>query len=469
MGKDKHVSFVDLLPLANSGSEIVANEVPEFSAEDYLQRIESLFEACKGEYEYIVIYGDREHYTNTEYFTGYDPRFEESLLILCSGKNPVLVVGNEGIGYVEKVPFPVEKVLYPFFSLPKQPMDKMRGLKDIFLDAGIKYGTRVGVLGWKYFEPTLFSREKSFDLPYFIMSDLIEVAGIDSIYNANALMLDNEHGLLHNLDAKEMVLAEIAGFKVANSVYNVLKNLKDGISETEASSYLSIDGEPCSMHPNINFGDNVFYGLASPTYSKKLCHGELVSAGMGLRRALVHKVGLFIENFGELEESYSQSAQSYYETYFKAVALWYESVGIGVSGGEVYKKIDDLLGGLSNFGVGLNPGHSIHTAEWTSSPFYPGSEEKLHSGMMLQCDFTASDVGKNLSVHAEDGVLIADKELQAELEKISPSSMKRMKNRQTYMREVLGINIADEVLPTSDLCGIVFPCMKNLSVGYGFK
>ena len=89
--------------------------------------------------------------------------------------------------------------------------------------------------------------------------------------------------------------------------------------------------------------------------------------------------------------------------------------------------------------------------------------------MMLQCDFTASDVGKNLSVHAEDGVLIADKELQAEIEKISPSSMKRMKNRQTYMREVLGINIADEVLPTSDLCGIVFPCMKNLSVGYGFK
>lgn len=50
-------------------------------------------------YDFIVIYGDREHFPNIHYFTGYDPRWEESLLIVGRDRKPVLLVGNEGIGY----------------------------------------------------------------------------------------------------------------------------------------------------------------------------------------------------------------------------------------------------------------------------------------------------------------------------------------------------------------------------------
>ena len=267
-------------------------------------------------------------------------------------------------------------------------------------------------------------------------------------------MIDSENGLLHNLDAKELVLAEVAGFKISRSVYRVLKNLRVGITEVEASGYLNINGEPCSIHPNVNFGSNVFYGVASPTYSRTLCCGDLVAVGMGQRRALIHRVGLYIEDFDELDPEYSSRVKRYYETYFRALSTWYESIAIGVKGGEVYEKIDTLLGGLRTFGIGLNPGHSIQTAEWVSSPFYKGSEEKLHSGMMIQCDFTASRKADNLSIHAEDGIIIADEDLRMEMEKISPSCMKRIKNRKAFMRDVLGIKIADEVLPTSDLCGV---------------
>ena len=31
---------------------------------------------------HIVVYGDREHFANLAYLTGFDPRFEESLLIV---------------------------------------------------------------------------------------------------------------------------------------------------------------------------------------------------------------------------------------------------------------------------------------------------------------------------------------------------------------------------------------------------
>jgi hypothetical protein len=44
----------------------------------------------------LVVYADREHFANMSYLTGYDPRFEESLLIMVPGRAPVLLVGNEG-------------------------------------------------------------------------------------------------------------------------------------------------------------------------------------------------------------------------------------------------------------------------------------------------------------------------------------------------------------------------------------
>ncbi|HEY7700013.1 MAG TPA: aminopeptidase P family N-terminal domain-containing protein, partial [Vicinamibacteria bacterium] len=48
--------------------------------------------------DHLVVYGDREHSANIAYLTGFEPRFEEAMLLLAPGKKPVLVVGNEGWG-----------------------------------------------------------------------------------------------------------------------------------------------------------------------------------------------------------------------------------------------------------------------------------------------------------------------------------------------------------------------------------
>ena len=48
------------------------------------------------ECDWLVVYADREHLANIAFLSGYDPRFEEALLLLGPRQRRVLVVGNEG-------------------------------------------------------------------------------------------------------------------------------------------------------------------------------------------------------------------------------------------------------------------------------------------------------------------------------------------------------------------------------------
>ena len=49
-------------------------------------------------YDHLVVWGDREHSANLAYLTGFDPRFEEALLIVGTSGDPALLVGNECYG-----------------------------------------------------------------------------------------------------------------------------------------------------------------------------------------------------------------------------------------------------------------------------------------------------------------------------------------------------------------------------------
>ena len=87
--------------------------MPKIPPAAYEARIETLLaRGGAAGLDGLVVYGDREHAANVAYLTGYDPRFEETLLILLPGKTPQLLVGNEGWGYAEIVGCPYERVLY---------------------------------------------------------------------------------------------------------------------------------------------------------------------------------------------------------------------------------------------------------------------------------------------------------------------------------------------------------------------
>ena len=445
---------------------VIYSEIPETCAEDYLRRIAALWDMPQAEkYTHIVIYGDREHFSNIQYFTGYDPRFEEALLILKRDGEPVIIVGNEGMGYAEKICYPIKKVLYQSFGLMGQPNESSALLSEILREEISGADCQVGLVGWKFYKPDLFEIEHCItDVPSYIVETLALVVNRDSIYNAVDLLMDNDYGLRHHVSAKEIVQFEVVGTKISRGVYDALKNMKPGMTEMEASALLGIDGEPECTHPNINFGDeHTALGLNSPTYHQRLEYGIPIGIGYGLRGSLIHKLGMYIRDLSDLPDDRKNYVEDVAKPYFASVASWYEMMKIGTTYGEIYDMVEKNLG-FEKFNIILNPGHLIHTDEWSNSPFTKDNKLQIRSGLVLQCDYTVCFKDPYLPCHIEDGLAIGNEALQKEIKEIAPSCYERIMKRKEFMRDVLNIDLPEEVLPLSDLPAVCFPYMADPTV-----
>lgn len=74
-----HAELADL-DLPEFGLPTVEPAIP---ADEYRFRMEELYARARElGYDVFVVYADREHFANLTYLTGYDPRFEEALLVL---------------------------------------------------------------------------------------------------------------------------------------------------------------------------------------------------------------------------------------------------------------------------------------------------------------------------------------------------------------------------------------------------
>jgi Xaa-Pro aminopeptidase len=58
-------------------------------------------------YDRLVVWADREHSANVAYLTGFDPRFEEAVLLVGRSGDPALLVGNECFASAEAAPLPL--------------------------------------------------------------------------------------------------------------------------------------------------------------------------------------------------------------------------------------------------------------------------------------------------------------------------------------------------------------------------
>jgi len=108
------------------------------------------------------------------------------------------------------------------------------------------------------------------------------------------------------------------------------------------------------------------------------------------------------------------------------------------------------------FGIFLNPGHLIHLDEWVSSPIYTDSDIPLQSGMVMQADVIPSSPVYS-STRVEDGLVLADSTLRQQIASAYPDCYARCQQRRQFMAAVLGIELAEEVLPLSNIPGIVPP------------
>ncbi len=91
-------------------------------------------------YDRLVVYADREHSANLAYLTGFDPRFEEAMLVVGGSDEPAILVGNECFGMAGAAPLPMRRSLFQDFSLPGQPRDRSRPLSEILAGRGRSRG-----------------------------------------------------------------------------------------------------------------------------------------------------------------------------------------------------------------------------------------------------------------------------------------------------------------------------------------
>jgi Xaa-Pro aminopeptidase len=127
----------------------------------------------------------------------------------------------------------------------------------------------------------------------------------------------------------------------------------------------------------------------------------------------------------------------------------------GTRGGDVFDLVHRLLPD-DVYGITLNPGHLIGYEEWMSSPIAAGSDDELRSGMVFQIDIIPSHPVYG-STRMEEGIVLADSTLQAQLAARHPGVLRRCEARRAFMRDTLGYDVPDTVLPLADTAGMVTP------------
>jgi hypothetical protein len=452
-----------IVPTHPAFMEEQAPPIPRFEREDYAFRLDLLRERMRADsLSHAVVYADREHFANMDYLIGFEPRFEQALLVVDVQGPLTLLVGNENLSYSNVSPIPMRRVLYQQFSLQGQPRESLRPLRDIFGEAEIGAAASVGVIGFKYVEASylLGDPDEVFDIPAYILHEL-KSCGPARVRNVTRYMTGMPDGIRMTLrTAKEVAWAEAMACRASRIVQRILKNLKPGIGELELSGTSGMDFSPTTAFPMLNFGtDHISIGLRSPT-DTALKVGDPCGIAYAIRGSLIARVGLAAYGEESLRPEYAGAADGFLKTFWQAIAAWYESLSIGASAGEVYQNVMDLIGG-PEFGVTLNPGHYIGGDEWVNSPFAKGATMQFESSVHLQCDIIVSSADPIMTGICEDGVVIADESLRRSVASEYPEVWARVVARQKRMREVLGIAISDDLLPLANLNGVYHPYMLD--------
>ncbi len=406
-------------------------------------------------FDALVVYADREHSANLSYLTGFDPRFEEALLVVTPEQTPSILVGNECVGMAKAAPLPMEVHLFQDFSLPGQPRDRSRDIDAILFDSGVSPGSRVGAIGWKTFD----ERDR-LDLPAFLAEDLRKALGSEGdLSNATDLLIDAGHGLRVINEVEQLAVFEHAACQTSNGVRNLLFRLEPGVTEQEAVALLGWNGAPLSCHLMLTSGERASLGLLSPG-PRRIERGDPLTVAFGIWGALNCRAGFVAKSAADLPDDISDYVDVLVRPYFETVAEWYGALHIGQRGGVLQEIVDRRLG-EPFFGIFLNPGHQIHLDEWVNTPVGPGSETELRSGMALQVDIIPATGTKYFTTNIEDGIALADETLRREFETRYPEAWSRIRARRDFMRDALGIELHPDVLPFSNIPAFLPPFLLS--------
>lgn len=445
---------------------------PPTTAEEFERRIRTARAAMERlRLTHLIVYADREHFANLAYLIGFDPRFEEALLILGVDKKPLLLVGNECVGHL-----PVSTLyqagglrseLFQSFSLLDMPRDKSRRLKDVLSAEGIGRHSRVGCVGWKYFtEAEQPDATRALEIPAYVVDSLRDLAGRRQVVNAAAIFMNPASGLRTFCSAHEIAYLDYMGSLASNSVKRMIFALRNGMTDHQLVQAARLNGEPLGAHPSVKTAATRHCSLVSPT-GAVIRRGQPLSMGICYWGANSCRAGWVVSSARQLPLETRGYIDQFAGPYFGLMGAWIGALKLGALGGKFSKLAAERLP-LKQFGVALNPGHLIHLEEWLSSPFYASSKIPLHSGMAIQTDIIPSSP-LYFSSRMEDGVVLANAGLRRQLKEEHPACFARCQGRRQFMIERLGFSVAEEVLPLSNIPGIVPPFFFNPNLVFAFE
>jgi len=402
---------------------------------------------------HLIVYGDREHSANLDWLTGFDPRFEEAVLILRMEGTPLILVGTECESYLPISPLFREGRLrserFEPFSLLGISRAESRQLEEIFREEGLRDTSRAACAGWKYYASSEHPLgERALEVPAFLADTLRTIT--PHVVNGGALFQHPGTGLRSFCSAAEIAAFEYSNIVASNGMRKLIEAIEPGMTDFDLAEHMGFNGLRHCCHWTVKTGPNRI-SLASPS-GNIIQRGQPLSANIGLIGANCCRCAFVAKNEHEAPAGYFDH---FVGPYVAAMGEWFSMLRIGTPGGAVDARMRALLP-EDPFHVKLNPGHLIHLEEWMSTPFMPDSQVELHSGMAIQSDVIPSHP-VFASTRMEDTYVLADAGLRAELSRDHPECLERCIARREFMRGVLGFDVPDEVLPLSNLAGVISP------------
>lgn len=325
-------------------------------------------------------------------------------------------------------------------------------LKPLLKRAGLRRGCHCGLLGWK----TLLANR--IEVPAYIAELVTDACGKKPI-NANNLLMHPERGLRLFNEPEQIALYEYAAVKTSESVLSLLRAIRPGARELDLARHFDSGGLPLSCHPMLSSGRDIPNGMASPG-NRRIAVGDRLTTAFGVWGALTCRAGLVIRRLAGFATPSGKLHKKVIENYLLVVRAWYREIAAGAKAGDAWSAADRARDGkLYTFCV--NPGHYISLDEWVCSPFVKGSAMRIPSSVALQQDIIPVGRKASVSVNMEDGVIIADSTLRRKLQELNPALYRRCIARRTFMRDVLGYELNDDVLPLSNIPGAYFPYLLD--------